>query len=150
MFMAKPLFGWGYSNFFRDDREFQARVGDLVNAAKDHASHNLYLTILAEQGLSGILLYLTPLAWWFFVSLKALPRMPSTGFGSRKLLATLWLAVAYFVIVNNFFNTIIVYSLGLWWIMLALIATVAHYHLNEQRLDDDPIQDQLMRLYQEA
>jgi O-antigen ligase len=150
MFMAKPLFGWGYSNFDRYDREFQARVGDLVNAAKDHASHNLYLTILAEQGLTGILLYLAPLFWWFFRSLKAQSRMPSAGFWSRKLLATLWLAVAFFVIINNFFNTMIVYSLGLWWIMLALIATVVDRQFDEQPQVYDLGEDPLVRLYQEA
>ncbi len=123
MFQAKPLFGWGYSNFDRYDREFQGRVADLVNPEKDHTSHNLHLTILAEQGLLGISLYLGPFFWWLGLSIIALPRLPKNGFWSRKLLVVLWLIVAHAFIVNNFFNTIIPYGLGIWWISLGLIGS---------------------------
>ncbi len=34
MFQARPLFGWGYGNFDRYDREFQGRAADLVNSGK--------------------------------------------------------------------------------------------------------------------
>jgi O-antigen ligase len=151
MFQAKPIFGWGFSNFDRYDRDFQARVGDLVNAVKDHASHNLYLTLLAEQGLVGFLLYITPMLWWFYFSLKAWPRMPSEGFWSRKLLVILWLATAHLVIVNNFFNVTIVYSLGIWWITLGLIGTVVDHHLSQstpllqQAIHNPPNHNQVRR-----
>jgi O-antigen ligase len=132
MFLARPIFGWGFSNFDRYDREFQGRVGDLVNPEKDHASHNLYLTLLAEQGLTGFFLYVSPIVWCAILSLIALPRMPTGGFWSRKLLLVLWLVVVYFVVINNFFNVIVVYSLGLWWITLALLANLVHDFLSRQ------------------
>lgn len=136
MFRAKPLFGWGYSNFDRYDRDFQARVADLVNPAKDHASHNLYLTILAEQGLSGFLLYMTPFFWWLFHTVRLWSRMPRDGFWSRKLVIVLWLVAAHFVIVNNFFNMIIVYSLGIWWITLGMIGALLTRFERESQADD--------------
>jgi O-antigen ligase len=129
MFEAKPLLGWGYGNFDRYDREFQGRVADLVNPEKDHTSHNLYLTILAEQGLLGISLFLAPVFWWLALSFIALPRMRSKGFWSWRLLFVLWLIVAHAFIVNNFFNTIIPYALGIWWIALGLIGSFVHSHL---------------------
>ncbi len=123
MFQARPLFGWGYGNFDRYDREFQGRVADLVNPEKDHTSHNLYLTILAEQGLLGIVLYLGPVLWWLALSSVALLRTKGKGFWNWKLLFVLWLIVAHAFIVNNFFNTIIPYALGIWWITLGLIGS---------------------------
>lgn len=124
MIEAKPMFGWGYGNFDRFDRQFQGRVLDLVNPEKDHASHNVYLTIGAEQGLIGLLLFLAPMLWWLVFSLKALPKMPSEGFWSRKLLIVLWLIILCQVIVSNFFNIYVVVGLGMWWITLGLIANL--------------------------
>ncbi len=124
MFEAKPVFGWGYSNFDNFDRQFQERVGDLVSPDKDHASHNLYLTILAEQGLMGLLLYLAPVFGLLFLSIKKWPDLAPQGFWSRKLLLILWVGVATHIIVNNFSNMRVVFGLGLWWITLGLIAAV--------------------------
>ena len=122
MFEAKPLFGWGYGNFDRFDRQFQARVGDLISPSKDHASHNLYLTIIAEQGVIGIFLYLAPMPWCLQLTLRALPKLPSEGFWSRKLLILFWLMLVFHIIVNNFSNMRVVFGLGLWWITLGFIA----------------------------
>lgn len=125
MFEAKPLLGWGYGNFDRFDRLFQERVGDLISPVKDHASHNLYLTIVAEQGFVGILLFLTPMFWWLALTIKALPKLPPEGFWSRKLLVIFWLMITFHVIVNNFSNMRVVFGLGLWWVTLGFIAVIA-------------------------
>lgn len=124
MFEAKPVAGWGYGNFDRFDREFQPSFTGLVIAEKDHASHNLYLTILAEQGFTGLLLYLGPAAWLLLRTLKSRRRLPATGFVSQRLLGVLWLATLAHVVVNNFSNMKVVYGLGLWWLTLGLIASL--------------------------
>ena len=129
MFEAKPLFGWGYGNFDRYDRQFQERVGDLINPEKDLASHNLYLTIIAEQGITGITLFLAPMVWWLALTLKALPKMPPEGFWSRKLMIIFWLVILDHFIVNNFTNMKVVFGLGMWWITLGLIAHLVYVHL---------------------
>lgn len=133
MFEAKPLLGWGYGNFDRFDRLFQERVGDLINPVKDHASHNVYLSIVAEQGIVGFFLFLTPMFWWLGLSLKTFFRLPAEGFWSRKLLAIFWLMIVFHIIVNNFSNMRVVYGLGLWWMALGFIAVIT----TSQQTEDD-------------
>lgn len=125
MFEARPLFGWGYLNFDLYDREYQSRVGDLVNPAKDHTSHNEYLTILAEQGITGLALFLTPALWWLLRSVRALRHMPPDGLWSRRLLLILWLALLHYLAVSSFSDIEVVYGTGLWWVTLGLTGSIA-------------------------
>jgi O-antigen ligase len=124
MFVARPVTGWGYENFDRYDRQFQKAVGDLVYPNKDHASHNFYLTTLAEQGVVGLLLFLGPVGYWLVGTVKVLPRMPRSGFISRQLLLSLWLVILGHVIVNNFSRMQVQFGLGMWWVVLGLIASI--------------------------
>jgi len=129
MFEQRPLTGWGYENFDRYDRQFQGAVGGLVVPEKDHASHNLYLTLLAEQGLPGFLFYMGPFFYWLALTRTAWRTMPVDGVVSRKLLLCLWLMLASHVVVNNYANMRIEWGLGLWWITLGLIASlIERYH----------------------
>jgi O-antigen ligase len=122
MFQAKPLFGWGYGNFDRYDRSFYGRMLDMAHDNKDHASHNYFLSILAEQGAVGLLLYLLPMFVWLVRSVQCYKTMTPHGLMSRKLLIMLWLVILFHIVVSNFINMIVVYGLGLWWISLGLIA----------------------------
>jgi O-antigen ligase len=133
MFETKPVYGWGYGNFDIYDRQFQGRVGNLAVPRNDHASHNLYLTILSEQGFTGLALYLAPVVALFALTLKKWRKLPSEGFWSRKLLAILWLVIASHVIVNNFSNMRNVFGLGIWWITLALIASFLYQAVKSDR-----------------
>jgi len=129
MFGAKPLTGWGYENFDKYDFRFQSRVGDLVYPEKDHASHNLYLTILAEQGLIGFVLFLGPMFYWLARTRSGMRRMPATGFISRKLVLILWLVIAGNIVINNFVRVQVSFGLGMWWVTLGLIASLLARHL---------------------
>ncbi|MGD8805347.1 MAG: O-antigen ligase family protein [Chloroflexota bacterium] len=133
MFKSKPVLGWGYGNFDEYDRQFQGRVGDLVAPEKDHASHNVYLTILAEQGVVGLGLFLAPVVGLAILSVKKWSLLPAEGFWSRKLLLVFWLTIVAHIVVNNFSNMRIVFGLGIWWISLALIANLLF-----QTADDQP------------
>jgi len=128
MFQSKPFLGWGYGNFDRFDRRYQERVAGLAIDDKDHASHNVYLTIIAEQGLIGLGLFLTPVIWLFVLSVRAFSGMPKNGFWSRKLLVILWLVIFSHIAVNNFSNMRVVYGLAMWWITLGLIASLIAAH----------------------
>jgi len=138
MFESKPIFGWGYENFDLYDYQFQERVGELVSPEKDHASHNVYLTILAEQGIVGFLLYLIPVFWWLAMTVKALPKMPSKGFWSRKLLMMFWLVLVFNFVVNNFSNMRVVFGLGLWWITLGFIGAMVEPYLTREPDKNNP------------
>lgn len=126
MFEAKPLFGWGYQNFERYDRRFQGRVLDLGNDNKDHANHNAYLTILAEQGLIGLGLYIATPLLLLARSLRVQRQLPADGLWSRKLLVLLWLAIINIVVQNSFTPAWVTYGLGLWWLILGLIAVLVY------------------------
>ena len=126
MFEDRPLTGWGYGNFDLYDWRFQERVAGLPSDNKDHASHNLYLTTIAEQGILGLGFLLIPALWLLFLSFKAFPQMPKNGFWSRKLLVILWLVILSHIIVNNFSNMRVVFGLGMWWITLGLIASLVY------------------------
>lgn len=129
MLEAKPLTGWGYEHFDRYNREFQGAVGGLVVPEKDHASHNLYLTILAEQGLPGFIFYMGPFFYWLARTRTAWRTLPKHGVVSSKLLVCLWLMLTAQVVVNNYSDMHIEWGLGLWWITLGLIATlITRYH----------------------
>ena len=121
MFEAEPLVGWGYGNFDRYSRPYQTRVGDLVSPEKPHASHNILLTILAEQGVVGAVLLIGPMLVWLARS-RASRRNMLTD--ERTLVAMLWLAIVAYVIVNTFSVMKAPFGLGLWWLTLGMIASL--------------------------
>jgi O-antigen ligase len=125
MFEEKPIFGWGYDNFDRFDRTYQSRFADLVNPdEKDLTSHNTYLTILAEQGIVGLALFLAPLVWLLYRSLQVSSRLSRSGLMGREMLYLLWLVIMAYFVVNNFAPMGVVFGLGLNWITLGFIAQI--------------------------
>lgn len=128
MFEAKPILGWGYGNFDRFAPLFQGQIdiGNVVGDDRLHASHNFYLSLLAEQGLVGFLLFLSPIIYWLIRTSRVLRKMPSDGFWSRKLVLVLWLVLLNEVILINFANLRVVFGWGLWWVVLGFLANVIH------------------------
>lgn len=129
MFEQKPITGWGYGNFDLYDRQFQGRFGDLVNPdEKDLTSHNMFLTLLAEQGLVGFTLFIFPILWLLFKTIQFRQRLPERGLKSRNMTYLLWLVVLSFVVVMNFAPIVVVFGLGLFWVTLGLISnTIRSY-----------------------
>jgi O-antigen ligase len=124
MFEVKPMLGWGYDSFDRFDRQFQRSVRNLVSPSKDHASHNTFLTTLAEQGIVGFVLLSGPMLIWLFRTRPALQRMPREGFMGRKMLLILWVTFGCFVLVNNTYRMQTAFALGMWWLVGGLIASL--------------------------
>jgi O-antigen ligase len=124
MVQSKPVTGWGFDSFDEHSRQFQGAVGGLIVPEESHASHNLYLTLLAEQGLLGFVLYMGPCFYWLVRSRTAWRTMPIDGIVSRKLLVSLWLMLLSQVVVNNYANMRSEWGLGLWWVTLGLIASL--------------------------
>jgi hypothetical protein len=124
MFEAKPVFGFGYENFDRYDLGFQSRIGDLYFPDKDHASHNVFLTIMAEQGIVGIGLFIGPFLYWFGRFVRHRHKVPTHGILSRALLWSLWLLILAQFVVHNFSRLQVPFGFGLLWITLGLIGSV--------------------------
>jgi O-antigen ligase len=137
MFETKPVLGWGYDSFDRFDRQFQRSVGNLISPTKDHASHNLFLTTLAEQGIVGFLLLGGPMLISLFRTRSALVRMPREGLMGQKLLLILWVTFGCFVLVNNTYRMQTAFALGMWWLVGGLIASI----VARNRRDDGPLDD---------
>lgn len=141
MFRESPMTGVGYGNFEVFDRQYQEAILGLVVADRDTSSHNLYLTLLAEQGLPGLILYLAPAAYWGMLALRAARRLPRTGIWSRQLLVGLWLVLLSHVVVNNFSVMRVSFGLGMWWLTLALIAVVTTRALEDRGATETPMGD---------
>jgi O-antigen ligase len=124
MFEGEPAIGWGYQNFDVYSRPFQEQVGDIVGAAKPHASHNLYLTTLAEQGIIGFALFVGPVVLWLMRTKAALPYLPRAGLLGRDFVVSLWVIVGAFHVTNNFSRMSVTTGLGLFWMTLGLLGTV--------------------------
>ncbi len=124
MFQENPMTGVGYGNFEAFDRQYQEAIPGLVVPDRDTASHNLYLTLLAEQGLPGLILYMAPALYWAALARSAARRLPRKGVWSRQLLFGLWLVLLAHVLVNNFSVVRVSFGLGMWWLILAFIAVI--------------------------
>ncbi len=125
MIDRKPLFGWGYGNYDLYDENFRVQIGAIVNE-NEKTSHNTFLTVAAEQGIPGLVLYLFPTGWWLLNSLAVWRRLPRRGFWSVSLLALLWLLILDHIAVSNFMDMIRFNYFGttIYWMALALIATI--------------------------
>jgi O-antigen ligase len=136
MIKARPLFGWGFHNYDRYDRDFQSRVGN-ISVRYDVTSHNTYLTILAELGIAGFFVYMLPQLWWAILTLKAWKRLPRRGFWSRKLLVMMWLLLMHMAIAATFMDMIRFHHFAntIWWMALALIASMVHDALQGDSVD---------------
>ncbi len=135
MLAAKPFFGWGYENFNRYDTQFYSPVDGMVTPVKDLSSHNSYLTLLAEQGLVGALLFLFPVFWWLARSVRVIFKLPQEGFWGRRSLILSWLFIIAYVVITMFHNMRVVLGLGLWWVGLALIANAVEHKFKADRLE---------------
>lgn len=127
MIEARPLIGWGYENFDVYDHAFTGSIQGVYVPDKDHASHNMFLTLGAEGGLIGLLLYLGPAIWWLAKSRSGLRNLPDEGFRSKKMVWMLWLALAAQITAYNFSNNRVAFGLGVWWLTLGLIATACDW-----------------------
>lgn len=126
MFNERPIIGWGYENFDRFDYQFHGSFGNLIFPERDHASHNLWLTLLAEQGLVGFVLFTGPVFYWLVRTRRHFGRLPDAGYMSKTLVVVSWLGIVALVVVNNFTRMQLPFGFGLFWISLGLIASTVH------------------------
>jgi hypothetical protein len=74
----KPLFGWGYDTFDTAKYSVATREAAIVDAT---TSHDAFLTILAELGIVGLLLFALP---WLVIGWRA-------AYAARRGLVESWL-----------------------------------------------------------
>jgi putative inorganic carbon (HCO3(-)) transporter len=135
MIKIKPFWGWGYESVDRYSMQFYKGVGDAPPLFKYITSHNTYLTIFVDFGFLGLGLYLFPMLWWGWLTIKVFQRMPKEGLWSRTLVVALWLAALHQVIVSNFMDMrFFPITLTLWWMTLGLVANMVYPYLKPNDL----------------
>ena len=104
IFADNPLFGCGFMNFpevaleHRKPRDVPLFGHVDVGAGGDAVLHNMILTVLAEQGLTGLVPYMLIYFFVFMVSLRAYRDLPREGLVSRDFVVCVWCAMAaYFM-----------------------------------------------------
>lgn len=127
MAVEKPWFGWGYGTYDQHAIDFKVPVGNIP-VRSESTSHNTYLTILAEDGILALILYLAPVAWLFVRSLKVWKSLPTEGFLNRRWLALLWLCVLDHFAVSSFMDMIRfnLFGTNIFWMALGLIACLVY------------------------
>lgn len=137
MFLAKPIFGWGYNQYDRYDWRFMRRVSNVAPTKWDiekGTSHNSFLTMLAETGLVGFALYFIPVIGWLILSLKALPRLPKTGFWSWRLIIIAWLPIVFQLVTAQTVDyRFFLVPLTVMWLILGIIASITQRYLNSDK-----------------
>ncbi|RME48596.1 MAG: O-antigen ligase family protein [Caldilineae bacterium] len=126
MFLAKPIFGWGYGSYDLYDWRFIERLDNIAPTRWDlekGTSHNSYLTILAETGMVGLLLYVFPVLWWFGLTVRKFRHVPVGGFWDRRLLILMWAFILFYALITQFFDIrFFWFTQGTAWLVLGLIA----------------------------
>lgn len=145
MIATEPGLGFGYGNFERFDESFKERVADI--AVKPGSAHHAYLALAAENGLSGLALYLLPAAWLLMRSIQLRRFMPTEPFFNGALLVVLWLALLDNFIVANFMDMLhsSPWGVGLWWICLGLIQALVSRAAAMKRAHGHPGASELHR-----
>ena len=126
MVAAKPIFGWGYGDYGLYDWQFITSEDQALVGSFRISSHNTYLTIAAEQGIVGLMLYIFPVFWWLNASRKVIRRWQHLDdFWDRRLLLVFWLIALFNILVTSFINMFF-FPLGLsiLWFALGLIASM--------------------------
>ena len=125
MVKEKPVFGWGYETLNTNIAQYYRTLGAARIARGLVTSHNTYLTIVTEQGLITLLLYLFPVLWLLVKSILDRRRISREGKWHKSMLVVLWLAALNYFITSNFLDIrFFPYGIGLWWLTLGLIANI--------------------------
>jgi O-antigen ligase len=125
MFLARPLFGWGHDTYEHYRSSFVKDVGSIAATEWDKhwaASHNTFLTILAENGLIGLGLYCTPLLLLLYALGRFLREHRDEELSDLCPVQVYGIVVACFITVSMFIDAkFLPFFLGALWMCLGFI-----------------------------
>ena len=136
MFLAKPVFGWGYATYDIHDWKFLERVDQFVPRRYEilrGTSHNSSLTILAETGVVGFALYLFPILWFavqsFQVWRKIRQNEDHDQFINWRFFVLQWVNVMFIMLIAQFIDLrFFWFNHGIMWFSIGLIANMIEEH----------------------
>lgn len=105
----RPLAGVGFGNFRVESPAYARRVGPLTSvdliANRPHEAHNVYLQLLAEAGLVGLLLYATACLTALRLPIAAARRFEAEGDGASADMAIALALAAVAMLASGLFLT---------------------------------------------
>jgi O-antigen ligase len=139
LFLANPIWGWGYGTYDLNDWRFMRTIGEIEPTRYEISqatSHNTYLTIFCEMGIFGFILYIFPTAYLILKSFTVYQHH-QTHYNWR-LIFMMWLVVGIINTAAQFADfRFFPFVLGYWWMALAIIANELMPYT--QRLPSNPI-----------
>jgi O-antigen ligase len=132
MFSERPIWGWGYETYNLHAKKFVKPVGSLkaTEYEKERApSHNTFITMLAETGVLGLLLYTFPFAWWGFLAVRNrhlyVVSLPSKSFLDFRFFIILWTNLAFIFLISQSIDIrFFPFSLVQIWLILGLLSNL--------------------------
>ncbi len=126
MFIEEPIIGWGYATYDLYDWKYTKPIGDMQPGRFELAiatSHNTYLTILAETGIVGFVLYMLVTVYWFGKTVYTWRRdRPDKD---RIVIMLMWTLIAVVHIAAQLADMrFFPFILASWWLALAMIANL--------------------------
>lgn len=103
IFLDSPFFGVGFMNFeeaalrYRKPRDVPVFGHIDIGTGGQAVSHNILVTIIAEQGAMGLVPYLLIYVLVIARSRRAFRALPSTGLISKDYVVCVWCAMAAYV-----------------------------------------------------
>lgn len=123
MFKDEPIVGQGFGRYDVESRDFAAGFGSVgAVVARSDTSHNTFLTILAELGLAGLLLF----AAAGFAGLRTVPRALRHGVPGvdRLKVAVLCGGLLSFIVSANLIDMrFFSFAWSLFWFLVGLLQT---------------------------
>ena len=107
IFTRKPIFGVGFGHYFSPaSRELIRPQQFQAVATASVTPHNVFLVILAETGLVGLVLFVTALVMLFRASLRLYRRVPDNApaFLSRPFIVFYWCVLAAWFVDAQFID----------------------------------------------
>ena len=124
MFLGNPFWGWGWGSYV-----YFTQVYGVLNFAFSPVPNNLYLLVLAETGIIG----LVALLWLFWRSLRlTLTSLPSKELNHSALLRALGASLLVTYVCFLFWDTIQYTYL---WMLLGIAQVAYNLAIKESRLD---------------
>ncbi len=124
LFLARPMFGWGYGTYDLHDWRFMRTIGDIEPTRYELSratSHNTYLTLLGETGVVGFALYMFTTAYWLVRSILARVRSKQTY--DWELVGMMWLLIIVINIAAQFADfRFFPFVSSYWWLALGIVA----------------------------
>jgi tetratricopeptide (TPR) repeat protein/O-antigen ligase len=128
LYVRRPLHGWGMGTFPATCARFHIPLAHklpYVRGLRTTHPHNEFVRIASEQGLVGLLLYVTILGFAFTVSYRGLRTAPLR---LRVVGYALWAGTLAFVVQGCFGKAPMNWSFSTnYWLLLGVLASASHW-----------------------